>query len=62
MARIIRCDQCAREGEPNEFGLPPVGWLIITEQAASFTKPAEACSPACGILILQRKEGQIHAR
>lgn len=62
MARIIRCDQCAREGEPNEFGLAPAGWILITEQALSFNKPIEVCSTTCGILILQHKEAQAHAR
>lgn len=62
MARIIRCDQCAREAEPSEFGLPPTGWLTLTEQAASFAKPIEVCSTTCGILILQHKEAQTHAR
>lgn len=56
MARIIRCDQCAREAVPNAFGLPPVGWFTLTEQTLSFTPPVDVCSPTCGILALQRKE------
>lgn len=55
MARIIRCDHCAREAEPSEFGLPPTGWITLTKQAPTFTKPVEVCSDACAVAHLVEK-------
>lgn len=58
MTRKI-CDTCRKEVPPDQYGLPPMGWLTLSIRGA--INQTDYCSFTCAVQDLLRRETEATA-